>query len=54
MAKRSLMGDSQYSGALPTDSWVLTQDGMGAHLYERGNVGNRNTMGIFGTFTKGS
>ena len=42
-----LMGDSQYSGLLPSDNWRLTQEGMGAHLYERNNVNKRSNMQIF-------
>ena len=42
-----LMGDENYSGKLPSNSWKLVEAGDGAHLYEKGNIEKRSIFSIF-------
>ncbi len=41
------MGDENYSGKLPSNSWKLVEAGDGAHLYEKGNIEKRSIFSIF-------
>lgn len=40
-------GDADYTGKIPSGSWKLAPDGMGAHLMERSNVRGRPELAMY-------
>jgi RHS repeat-associated protein len=48
-AEIPIVGDAGFCGPVPSGSWRLTQDGMGAHLAERSVVADRSALSALDT-----